>query len=85
MDPNEGVGKWFRVLRGPFQDFSGQLVETFDDGSVLLLIDAFGRDTPVRIPRSDLGDGGGEAAGIREPRKPSPSSGEVSATYDDDN
>jgi hypothetical protein len=78
------VGKWFRVLRGPFADFSGQLVESSDDGSVLLLINAFGRETPVRVPREDLGDGGGDAARVREPRKPAPSSDEMAAAPEDD-
>lgn len=62
MDPSDEVGAWFRVLRGPFQDFEGQLVDS-DDSLVLLLINAHGHDIQVRIPRQDLGDGGGGSRG----------------------
>jgi transcription antitermination factor NusG len=45
----------FRVLRGPFQGFTGELVGFgYDDSTVIVLLNVFGRETRVEMPREDL-------------------------------
>jgi hypothetical protein len=85
MAQGDNVGRRFRVLEGPFQDFTGELIESDeDDGTVVVLVDVFGRQTPIRLPRQDLGDEGGDSSGDREPRDRPPSSGEMAAAVEPD-
>jgi hypothetical protein len=69
-----------RVLRGPFEDFTAEQIGfENDDGTVLVLVNVLGRESPVEILRDDLGDEGSESAGVGEPRNRLPSSGALSA------
>jgi len=72
-----------RIVEGPFKDFLAEATDIDPDtGEVTALVDVFGRPTPVRIPPSGLG--GGEEAGVRQPRRPTPSGGELAAAVEPD-
>ena len=72
-----------RIVEGPFKDFLAEVIDIDPDtGEITALVDVFGHQTPVRIPPSGLG--GGEEAGVREPRRPSPSGGELAAAVEPD-
>jgi hypothetical protein len=77
-------GDRVRVLRGPFERFSGTVISiegvlgtALDE--VTVEVEIFSRKTTVLLPPGDLGPehgGGGGSAGDREPRAPHPSAGE---------
>ena len=85
MPERDDAVRRFRVLRGPFQDFTAEQIgfET-DDGTVLVSVNVFGRETPVEMLLDDLGDEGGDSAGVREPRNRPPNSGVLSAAREPD-
>jgi hypothetical protein len=81
------IGDRVRVLRGPFQGFSGTVTAIQGVlGTVLdevaVDVEIFDRTTPVLLPPNDLrpdDSSGGGSAGDPEPRAPHPPSGEESS------
>lgn len=49
------VGETVRVVSGPFNDFSGIIEEiNLDQSKVVVLVEIFGRDTPVELGFADI-------------------------------
>ncbi len=49
------VGETVRVVSGPFNDFSGMIEEiNLDQSKVVVLVEIFGRDTPVELGFADI-------------------------------
>ncbi len=53
--PSWEVGETVRVVSGPFNDFSGIIEEiNLDQSKVVVLVEIFGRDTPVELGFADI-------------------------------
>lgn len=66
-------GDHIEVTAGPFEGFSGFVVNPVDgaDDLVAVVLNVFGRRVPRLLPRDQLGpDDGDGSGGVREPRTP---------------
>lgn len=48
------VGRTARVIEGPFGGFTGKIWQLADDERITILLDIFGRSTPVKVERAQL-------------------------------